>query len=273
MSLISERSVKLHEAGQCVIIAADELDLERTLELARAIGPAVYAIKVHHLVDRHGPEVVRWLKEHGARRVWVDAKIPDIPNTVAKRVQAITAAGANFITVMASAEVDAMVAAIAARAQYFAQAASEGALDVSVAAADGAGGSGIVAVTVLTSLDEEQAHLLYGQPARAAVLYQARLAKLAGVKHVVCSPRELDLLVKRRELEGMDFFVPGIRPAGKAAGDQKRFDTPTAAIKAGRGRVRLVIGRAITEASDPATAVFDICEEVATAVAERREAQ
>lgn len=264
-------SVELNEAAERVIVALDGLKLAEALDLVKVVGPRAFTIKVHDLVDWNGPDVVRQLKVSGARRVWVDHKVIDTPLTALERVQALTAAGANFISVMADSEVDAMGDAVQGRADYFFEAADAGSLDVSVAAADGTGGSGIVAVTVLTSLGEEQAHLLYGQPTRAAVLYRVRLAKLAGVKHVVCSPRELGMLAERRELAGMDSFVTGIRSAGEEPRDHKWFDTPTAAIKAGKDRVRLVVGSSITEADTRVGAFFGICQEIASALAGRKE--
>jgi orotidine-5'-phosphate decarboxylase len=208
----------------------------------------VYAVKIHNLWDQHGPDVVKWLRGAGAKRVMVDLKLDDIPRTVKRRAHAIAQAGADILTVKASAEVDAMRAAV--------EGAKEGGGEREVQ---------IVAVTVLTSLTEEMAHLLHGQPAKAAALYLARLAALAEVHAIVCSPHEVGALTKRWELRDLEFWTPGIRSAGKDAGDQKRFDTPGAAIKA--GATRLVIGSQITEAPNPVAALAELETEIAQAVA------
>lgn len=222
-----------------IIVALDGLGADESLMLVREIG-GVYAVKIHDLWDREGPGVVQVLKDAGAPRVWVDLKFKDIPNTVGLRARAVRDAGADIVTVHASGEIEMMQAALEH------------------------GPSEIFAVTVLTSLSEEQAHLLHGQPSKAAVLYMARLAKLAGVHSVVCSPQEVGVLVKRPELEGMEFIVPGIRPAGAETADQKRVNTPAAAIKAGASR--LVVGRPVTQADDPIRALDQIAEEIASAM-------
>lgn len=221
-----------------VVVAADGLSIAECLQFAAKIGNRVYAFKVHNVFDEHGPSVVQRLLHAGAPRVWVDAKLKDIPNTVKLHANAIAKSGADIITVHASGEIEMMMAALES-------------------------GVTIYAITVLTSLDEEQTHLLHGQPTKAAVLYLARLAKLAGVHGVVCSPKEVGMLAKRPELKGLEFVTPGIRSAGKEAGDQKRIDTPGAAILA--GSTRLVIGRQIIEAADPVQALDELETELAAA--------
>ena len=228
-----------------VILAADELTLEQCLDLTRKIGPRLHAVKVHNVIDEHGPGVVAQLKEAGARRVWVDAKLHDIPNTVRLRARAIARSGADIVTVHASGGIEMMKAAVEI----------------------GLGGLyDIFAITVLTSLSEEEVRLFHGQPSKVAVLYLARLAKLAEVHGVVCSPQEVGILAKRPELQGLEFVVPGIRSVGRDANDQQRIGTPAAAIKA--GATRLVIGRQITKASNPLAALEALEQEIAEAEAE-----
>ncbi|OGE82813.1 MAG: orotidine 5'-phosphate decarboxylase [Candidatus Doudnabacteria bacterium RIFCSPLOWO2_01_FULL_44_21] len=221
-----------------VILAADELSLEQCTRLVGEIGDRIYAVKVHNLYDKEGPGVVQLLRKAGASRVWVDAKLHDIPNTVKLRAQAIADSGADIVTVHASGEIEMMMAALES-------------------------GITVYAITVLTSLDEEQAHLLHGQPTKAQVLYLARLAKLAGVHGVVSSPKEVGILAKRPELKGLELVTPGIRSAGKDAGDQKRVDTPTAAIKT--GSTRLVVGRQLTASDDPVRALDELEQELVQA--------
>lgn len=222
-----------------IIIAADELTLEQSLDLAARVGDRVHAIKIHNVFDQQGPKAVQRLRDAGARRVWVDAKLHDIPNTAKLRAKAIAESGADILTVHASGEIEMMMAAVEA------------------------GPPEIYAITVLTSLGEEQTHLLHGQPSKAEVLYLARLAKLAGVHGVVCSPKEVGILAKRPELKGLKFITPGVRSVGKTTDDQKRVDTPAGAIAS--GSTYLVVGRQITQATDPEEALRQIEEELASA--------
>ena len=224
-----------------IILAADELTLDQCLDLASDVGNLVHAIKIHNAFDKQGPGVVERLRDAGARRVWVDAKLHDIPNTVKLRAKAIAESGADILTVHASGEIEMMMAAVES------------------------GPAEIYAITVLTSLGEEQAHLLHGQPSKAAALYLARLAKLAGVHGVVCSPKEVGILSKRPELQGLKFITPGVRSSGKATDDQKRVDTPAGAIAS--GSTYLVIGRQVTQAADPLEALHQIEEEISPTAA------
>ena len=224
-----------------IVLAADELTRERCLELTRGLGSQLYGVKVHILVDKHGPNIIETVKISGARRVWMDAKLCDIPNTVGRRAKEYKDVGVDILTVMASGGIEMMMAAVEK------------------------GPSRIYAVTILTSLSEEETSLIYGMPPKAAVLNLARMAKLAGVHGVVCSPQEVEMLAKRPELKGLEFVVPGIRSAGKDAGDQKRIGTPGATIKAGAHR--LVIGRQLTDAKDPVAELDAIEGEIAAALA------
>lgn len=101
------------------------------------------------------------------------------------------------------------------------------------------------------------------------VLNLARQAKLAGIHDVVCSPREVGVLSGRHELKGLKFFTAGIRSTGQDSADQKRVDTPYAAIKAGADY--LVIGREITQALNPVAALDHIERQIQRALAERSE--
>ena len=221
-----------------IILAADELSLDQCLKLVSKIGDRVHAIKIHNVFDQQGPRVVQQLRNAGARRIWVDTKLHDIPNTVKLRAKAIAESGADILTVHASGEIEMMMAAV----EF--------------------GPAEIYAITVLTSLGEEQAHLLHGQPSKAGALYLARLAKLAGVHGVVCSPKEVGILAKRPELQGLKFITPGVRSSGKTTDDQKRVDTPAGAIVS--GSTHLVVGRQITQATDPVEALRQIEAEISS---------
>ncbi len=225
-----------------IILAADELGLAQCLNLVSKIGARIYAVKIHNLFDLHGPKVIKQLRDAGARRIWVDAKLHDIPNTVKLRAAAIAKSEADILTVHASGGVDMM------------RAAKEGAPNMK-----------IYAITVLTSLDDEQVKNIYGKTsALEQVLYLASMAGTAGLNGLVCSSREVGTLGPI--FEHMDRVVPGVRSAGKDAGDQKRIDTPAAAIKA--GATHLVVGRQITQAVNPLAALNEIEMEVAVAESE-----
>ena len=121
----------------------------------------------------------------------------------------------------------------------------------------------LIGVTVLTSLDDADLSVLgVADKVTAQVLRLAELAWDAGLDGIVCAPNELPLLRSRFE-PGFSLVVPGIRPAGSAVGDQKRTKTPAAAAAAGADV--LVIGRPITEASDPAAMARAINAEIAQA--------
>lgn len=227
------------DASDRIIIAADELDLEQTLRLAETIGKRVYAFKIHNLYDLHGPSVVERLRRTGAQRVWVDAKLHDIPNTVRLRAKAIAASGADIVSVHACGGINMMQAALESGLQTY-------------------------AITILTSLDEAQVENLYYRRPATAVLEFAMLAMLAKAHGVVCSPKELESLARSEDIiRGLKFVVPGIRSAGKGTDDQKRTDTPVAALKAGANY--LVIGRQITKAADPVAAFEELAKEIADA--------
>mgnify|MGYP001571614984 CR=1 FL=1 len=238
----------LEASRRRIILALDGLGLDRSSKLVSQLGYQPGAYKIHDLWDVKGPGVVQGLQDAGpglgSVSIFVDLKLKDIPNTVGLRAKAVRESGARVLTVHASGGVEMMRAAVEH------------------------GPETILAVTVLTSLDEEEVHILHGQPSKAAVLYQARLAKLAGVQGIVCSPQEVGILAKRSEFQTMKLVVPGIRQAGKEIADQKRVDTPAAAIKA--GATDLVIGRPITGAPDPVEAFEAIAEEIAAAMAEKQ---
>ncbi len=221
-----------------IILAADELTVDQCLELASQVGDRVYAIKIHSLFDQQGPSVVQRLRNAGAQRIFVDAKLHDIPNTVRLRAKAIAESGADILTVHASGDVEMMMAAVES------------------------GPAEIYAVTVLTALNEEQAYLTYGRSSKANVLYQARLGKLAGVHGIVSSPKEVEILTKRPELQRIKFVTPGVRSSGKELNDQNRVDTPSGAVTS--GSTHLVIGRQITQASDPVQALQQIETEISS---------
>ncbi len=234
-----------------IFLALDGLGKEAACELVRKIvdsphAASVEGFKIHDLWDQEGPTIVRALKDAGAKKVLADLKLHDVPNTVGLRAKAVAASGADFVTVHASGGIEMMQAAAVGDIQ-------------------------VIAITILTSLSEEDTHLLCGQPAKAAVLERARWARLAGVNNLVCSAHEVGVLAKRFEMRSIRLIVPGIRLKGKSAVDdnQKRVDSPRAAFEAGAYQV--VIGSEVTGASDPLAVLGEIVAQIA-AVGEKKEA-
>lgn len=175
--------------------------------------------------------------------VFLDLKLHDIPNTVAGAVRSASSLGASLLTVHAAGGLAMLAAAQEASAAV-------------------KNGPQLLAVTVLTSMDASQLSAIGIQTSPAdQVLRLARLAQNSGIPGLVCSAAEVRLI---REQLGTDLqlVVPGIRPSGSPTGDQKRVATPAQAIAAGASK--LVIGRPITQAHDPAEAATAILAEIAS---------
>jgi len=203
------------------------------------IAPRVGVVKVGlEAFVRFGPDAVAEARRSGAR-VFLDLKLHDIPNTVAGAVAAAAELGVDYLTVHAGGGPAMLAAAVEAAA----------------------GRVGLLAVTVLTSLDDaELERLRMPGSAAARALGWAELAHAAGRAGVVCSPEEAARL--RAALPRPFLLVtPGIRPAGAERGDQKRVATPAAAL--GAGADLLVVGRPITRAADTAAALAEIAAEIA----------
>ncbi len=228
-----------------IAVALDASERSRLLELARLVGPAVGVLKVGlEAFCGHGPELVRELA--ALAPVFLDLKLHDIPNTVGGAAAAAARTGASILNVHAGGGAE-MMRAAGERAR---EAATSAGLPVPK----------VIAVTVLTSLDAAAlAEVGFAGAPREAALRLALLARQAGLDGVVCSPEEIGTI---RSACGPEFLlvVPGIRPAGSAAGDQKRIATPRAAARAGADL--LVIGRPITGAPDPAAAARAIADEI-----------
>lgn len=225
-----------------VFLAVDTVILAEARALVAAAAPAIGGLKLGlEFFNRHGLEGVAALA--GSLPLFLDLKLHDIPNTVAGAVRAVAAAAPSLLTIHASGG-GAMI-----------RAAREAALPA----------TRVLAVTVLTSLDEVDLRTV-GQstPLQDQVKRLAALAQESGADGVVCSPWEVAAL---RAQCGPDFLlvVPGIRPQGSALGDQKRVMGPAAAIAAGASH--LVIGRPISAAADPAAAARAIAGELGVTVA------
>ncbi|MGD2042490.1 MAG: orotidine-5'-phosphate decarboxylase, partial [Acidimicrobiia bacterium] len=170
------------------------------------------------------------------RPVFADAKLHDIPNTVQRAASRIAAAGARWVTVHAA-----------------------GGAEMMEAACTGMGGDGVLAVTVLTSMDDPGLSAIGVEgPMLKHVLRLAGLAVSSGVEGAVSSPGEARSI--KSTYPELTLFTPGVRPEGVARDDQRRVTTPSAAIEAGADYV--VIGRPITRAPDAGVAAREIASSI-----------
>ena len=209
-----------------VFVALDTPDLERARGLAERVRHHVGGIKLGlEFFAANGPDGVREMAALGLP-VFLDLKLHDIPNTVAKAVQALRPLEPAILTVHAAG----------------------GRAMMEDAKAAAPAGTRVVGVTVLTSLDDDDlAATGVEAGAHAHVARLTALARAAGLDGVVCSGREVRA-AKRQWPDGF-FVVPGVRPADAGAGDQKRVMTPRKALD--NGASILVVGRPITLAQDP----------------------
>jgi orotidine-5'-phosphate decarboxylase len=226
-----------------IIVALDYADANSAKALVNRLDPALCKLKVgKELFTAAGPAFVESLVKQGYD-VFLDLKFHDIPNTVAKACQAAANLGVWMLNVHASGGLPMM------------QAAQEG-LDK----AYGAKAPLLIAVTVLTSMDESTLHTLGIQRSLSDhVLALAKLTQQAGLHGVVCSAQESAIL---KQALGSDFCLvtPGIRPADASQDDQTRIVTPKDALSLGSHY--LVIGRPITQAADPVVALNTIIKNI-----------
>jgi orotidine-5'-phosphate decarboxylase len=225
-------------------VALDVPDWPAADVLASKLIGTVSVFKVGlELFSAAGPQAIASLRGRGAS-VFLDLKLHDIPATMTRAVEVALQHGASHLTVHASAGREALRA---------------------VATVTCGSSLVLLGVTVLTSTDDAMLDDIGVRgPTREAVLRLGRLALDAGLRGLVCSPNECELL--RAEL-GQDVLLvtPGIRPSGSEAADQKRVATPARAIAAGADL--LVVGRPIRDAADPRAAAESVLREIDQAVA------
>lgn len=223
-----------------ILCAIDTPDLNAATALAETLSGTVGGVKLgKEFFTAQGPDGVRHIAQAGLK-IFLDLKFHDIPNTVAGAVAAASALDCFMLTIHASGG-SAMIRA--------------------AANARGKDGPKIVAVTVLTSLgDDDLASVGQAGPAAEQVLRLGRLAHAAGANGLVASPHEVAAL---RAALGDDclLVVPGVRPSWASSDDQVRIMTPAEAVKAGADY--LVIGRPITRAANPRDAALRIAEDIA----------
>ena len=220
------------------IVALDFPDAERAMTLVQTLDEKCRFYKVgSELFTASGADIIQWLRDTGCD-IFLDLKFHDIPNTVAGAMRNVARMGVRLATVHASGGSKMLEAAVEA-------AGSE---------------CGVLAVTVLTSLDDAQLGEAWGRDrvdVENEVLRLAEMARSAGCHGIVCSGQEAEA-VRSRHGGGLKLLVPGIRLPGDAAGDQSRIVTPEAAQAS--GATYLVIGRSVTSSTDPRGAMESVNE-------------
>lgn len=225
-----------------LIVALDVSSVEAAETIVARLGDAVSFYKIGYQLAFAGGLALAERLAGAGKQVFLDLKLHDIGNTVAKGVESIARLGASFLTVHAYPQT--MKAAVDSRGQSSLR---------------------ILAVTVLTSYDDtDVAAAGYDFTVAELVAERAAQARDIGVDGLVCSGEEAARL-RRIVGHGLVLVTPGIRPAGAEPGDQKRIMTPAAAIAAGADY--LVVGRPIIAAADPRAAASAIIVEITTAQA------
>ncbi|WP_414754114.1 orotidine-5'-phosphate decarboxylase [Anabaena sp. CCY 9910] len=231
-----------------IIVALDVPDTESAIALIDKLESVTFWKVGLELFTSSGPKILEVLKSR-QKRIFLDLKFHDIPNTVAGACRAAASYGVDLMTIHATSGRDALRAAK--------EAVEEGAAQAGVKP------SKLIAVTVLTSISARQLALDLKIPVELPeyALDMALMAQEEGLDGAVCSPQEVTQL---RQICGDDFVLvcPGVRPTWAEAKDQKRSLTPSQAIQAGADY--LVIGRPITAAAEPELAWKRIAQELTT---------
>lgn len=227
-----------------LIVALDAPTLEVAETWLSELKGTVRYYKVGlELFTAHGWKAVNLVKNYGGR-VFLDLKLHDIPNTVSRTLAAVCEHEVEMVNVHALGGFEMMKGARAAVEKY-----SQGRIQK----------PRLIAVTVLTSHDQRalSSELRVRGSVKTEVLHLAGLARKAGLDGIVCSPEET-AWVRKKFKEDFLIVTPGIRPEGAEKGDQKRIYTPGKALKAGSDYI--VVGRPITQASNPREAAVKILE-------------
>jgi len=229
-----------------VIVALDTPSLDEAESWLRNLHGVVSFYKIGlELFTAHGWDAVNLVQKHHGR-VFLDLKLHDIPNTVSRALRSVCEHGVDIVNLHALGGYEMMKMARASVEEF-------------------SKGSGkrpqLIAVTILTSHSQETVSQELGirRKIQNEVLHLAGTARKAGLDGIVCSPKETAMIRKKF---GNDFLIvtPGVRPPGSSRGDQKRIETPMKAIRVGSDY--LVVGRPITQASDPKQAALAIFESI-----------
>ena len=229
-----------------LIVALDFHKFDDVKNLVKELGDSVNFYKVGmELFYGVGPGIIEWLQAR-EKKIFLDLKLHDIPNTVAGGVCSLMKLGADILNIHAAGGFTMMKTAAEALREE--------------AARRGVEKPKLIAITILTSMNESE---WYGaEKISDQVVKFARLAQKAGLEGVVASPNEAKLI---REACGEKFLIvtPGIRPVGSDINDQSRISTPAAAIQ--NGANYLVVGRPIRAADNPKLAAENILKEIENA--------
>ena len=230
-----------------IIFPLDLPDYDQAMQYVDILKGHVGLFKVGlELFISQGPDVVKSIRDAGGAGIFLDLKLHDIPTTVKRAFMAASSHGPEFVTLHCD----------------------EGGDILKSVAENNPGGTKILAVTVLTSLDHENLSQLgyrkkYAENLTRLVLLKARIAKEAGCHGIVCSGHEV-AMVKKELGHELIAVTPGIRPEWSIVGqdDQKRIVTPKIAVE--RGADYIVVGRPIRDAKNPADAAKRIADEIAS---------
>lgn len=229
-----------------LIVALDFPTMEEAVATVEELGDSVSYYKVGmELYYSAGRDMLAYLKAAN-KNVFLDLKLQDIPNTVAKSLAVLTKLGANMMNVHAVGGGKMMAEA--------AKSVASAALELGIERPK------LIAVTILTSMDDEQFNdLNYKNTIAEQVVALAKLAKASGLDGVVASPMEALAI---RKACGDDFLIvtPGVRPKGSSLNDQSRVATPSGAFK--NGASHIVVGRPITKTENKIKAANDIVAEI-----------
>ncbi len=242
-----------------IIVALDFDDKAKALALIEQLDPSMCRLKVgKEMFTSFGSEWVTLLVNKGFD-VFLDLKFHDIPNTVAKACVAAAKLGVWMVNVHASGGREMMQTAQIALDEYYQK---QKKLTLDKGANIAVRKTLLIAVTILTSMDDKTFEEIgYKRNLPEQVSHLAKIAQESGLNGVVCSAKEAEQLTQRL---GKSFLLvtPGIRPANSSSDDQTRIMTPEKALLAGSSY--LVIGRPITQSSDPLKALCDISESIAS---------
>ncbi len=239
----------MREPKDFIIFPLDLPDYDQAMHYVNILKEHVGLFKVGlELFISQGPRILKSIREAGGAGIFLDLKLHDIPATVQRAFMAASVHGPEFVTVHCD----------------------EGGDILRSVAENNPGGTRILAITVLTSLNQENLSQLgyreeYTRDLSRLVLLKARMAKEAGCHGIVCSGHEV-AMVKKELGNNLVAVTPGIRPEWSLVGqdDQKRIVTPRIAVE--RGADYIVIGRPIRDAEDPADAAKRVADEIAAAI-------